>query len=550
MIGVKNATVFPLPVWAQPKQSFSFNTYGIKYFCIGGDEILMIFSSFNCISKKFSFPIRTALSCPKDIRFGYTTIEPFFDAWIPLTYEKSTQPKYNEKPTTGLKWDATQDGIEKTKAFLTSLAYIIRNKVIMEGGSLKDTRIIWFFPTSMEPVQIDRVSDVWEGIIKTYFGEDAKLFHMPESVAPWINIGNKSNRCINIDVGGGTTDFLFGEDNEVKFISSARFASNALFGRGLCDDNVSLNPENGIVSAFKSQAGKAIEDNKELLKNIPYSEIKNSSPEDLASFFFQLKDNDCLKNEPALQDKLDFQKWIKGKSSCVELILLFYYSLIYYAAKLLKSNNFAEPRYIYFSGNGSRIFNMFLENKKRNDVITRITKKLIMGVFDKKEEDYDHNGLEILMHVDGKPKEATAAGGIKALTNKTYDVCMTDSFAREKSVLWIGSDDSVVNVSENKKIRGEDRKKLYAGTKSSIEDFVEKCKAALDGVDTASLLVSRGYGPDYFDKEIFRIDIEANASTGDKRNSSGDEGYLYSSLFFYPIEGILHSLAREVKNQK
>ena len=54
---------------------------------------------------------------------------------------------------------------------------------------------------------------------------------------------------VTIDIGGGTTDIVVADTNDVKCITSMRFAADAIFGNSLIAiQNGSLN---GIIKQFK-----------------------------------------------------------------------------------------------------------------------------------------------------------------------------------------------------------------------------------------------------------------------------------------------------------
>lgn len=96
---------------------------------------------------EFSFPIRTALSEANHINW----LNPVFamvQANIPFIYERRPIYDYNQL-TTNLKWANDEHNQERIKIYIESLFLIIRNKVILNGGNLEATRIVWFYPISM-----------------------------------------------------------------------------------------------------------------------------------------------------------------------------------------------------------------------------------------------------------------------------------------------------------------------------------------------------------------------------------------------------------------
>lgn len=109
---------------------------------------------------------------------------------------------------------------------------MMRNKVLMNNGDLSATKLVWFYPTSMVAQMVGEFSKIWKEVFSKYFDGAApdQLKYMPEAIAPLPAFKTGSSSTITIDVGGGTSDFLFAEGKTIKCISSARFASNSLFG--------------------------------------------------------------------------------------------------------------------------------------------------------------------------------------------------------------------------------------------------------------------------------------------------------------------------------
>ena len=64
---------------------------------------------------------------------------------------------------------------------------------------------------------------------------ERNLIELPESTAFLYYKYDRSykdviNNLVSIDIGGGTTDIVFVEDGNTKYVTSFRFAANSVFG--------------------------------------------------------------------------------------------------------------------------------------------------------------------------------------------------------------------------------------------------------------------------------------------------------------------------------
>jgi hypothetical protein len=370
-------------------------------------------------AERFKFPIRSALSLAKN-RKDTAKVYPFAQANVLIPYEKRLVPEYN-KALTQLKWDSTE---EEMGYFIDSLCFMLRNKVMLSNGNLRETKIVWFYPLNMAGERAKIIRKKWQLSYAKYFlgavainvndleekvKENCKknIFELPESIAPFLFYRDADryksyiSNLISIDIGGGTTDIVFVKDGEtVKYTTSFRFAANSVFGLG-----EHITP---IVSKYRYGIEEIIAQNDPQfkLRNILES-ITKSALGDLASFFFSLSNNEMLKDVST-----NFYAMLEKDSSQKLVFVLFYAAIIYHAAQIMKAKEGKEetklplPRYIAFSGNGSRIANIIADNQ----VLAVLSKCIFKKVYGEKHVD---NGLEIIQNTKN-PKEVTCKGGIKA----------------------------------------------------------------------------------------------------------------------------------------
>lgn len=488
-----------------------------------------------------AFPIRTVLTFQKGMDWQKGTA-PFMQANIPFYYERKVLPRYDETPITDLKWQTGDIPKAQLENFIGNLAFIMRNKVLMNGGDLEKTQIIWFYPTSMKGRVVGDLSRVWNDVYNKYFDpsidDSPNVYCVPEAVAPLSYYKDATTDAITIDIGGGTSDFLFAQDGDVRYISSAKFASNSLFGDGL--NRVSF--DNGIIKHFCEIVTAKLPEGSESLAVLNSIKEGVNASANLASFFFSLKSNPDKSLSSQERKNLDFTQMLADSPEGCSVILLFYMSLIYYCARVAKAKGLKEPRYIGFSGNGSKVLDIFFGNKVSKSCVMEITKGIFEEVLGRQ---YDSDGLDILQTKGNSPKEATARGGLYILKGKKCDT-YGNSFVRDHSIILLGTnDDKVVEPGSDYETYGSIDSEVYQGVVNCINDFVETSKnvllrsTACD--DLAILKIDR-----LFSHDAFIRDLEKYVKDGLRNESLEKDDKVTTSLFFYAIEGILHKLGKDL----
>lgn len=498
-------------------------------------DIIAAFEDNFVPNTKLEFPIRSAFAESQRIDYGQITYT-LCDGNIPFRYEKVGPQDYQNIQTgEDLKWSVNRGRIE---LYIKNIAYILRNKVLMDKGSLKDTEIRWFYPASMSTFVRNMMEQAWIMAYKEYFDADYdessnKVTRMSESIAPYCHYINKAAAVgivTTIDVGGGTTD-VYVSDGKVNpdgstnhgILLSFRCASNAIFGDGY-NNNIS---NNGFVKEFKPIFEKELSDNDTLKNAMSTIALKGNSSE-LISFFFSLASS----GKPGL----NFMQKLAEDQRFKYVFLIFYSAIVYHVAQTMKAKGIGMPQTVAFSGNGSRSLQVISQNHAIQEEFVKTIFEKVYG------EVYPKSQKFTLKFDNDKPKEATANGGLEATMEQVqytpelvvllgkddhsladgeaFDK-LSDSFKNEVVKSVVDFIDFIPSLNNNNAFGDK-----YSLDVSILDEVLELCKQDLDN---------------YLDLGLQKV-LQILAADPTMTNK------VTESLFFFPIVGMLNNLAQEIKN--
>lgn len=519
----------------------------------GGEDVLRYAFEEEYIPEftgvEFSFPMRSALSFSKNT--NWSDVYPFEKASIDELYEKRMNYPYNSV-ITDLKWSGDSENKNQVAAYIQSIMFILRNKVVLNNGSLKSTVIKWFYPVSMEKSRYDNLKRTWIDAYKKYFGgPEENIISITESVAPFeyfVRDGN-ANNIVSIDIGGGTTDLLIARGRDVDYITSFKFAANSIFGDGYSENN---NSRNGIIRQFANQIKEEllteIDENDDLFRIFEEME-SNRSSSDIASFLFSLQKNKkVLDTGENLAKNTNLSRKLKDDSSQKITFIFFYSAIIYHLAKIIKAKDLKIPDKIVFSGNGSRAISFLTEDES---VLKGYTKWIFEKVIGKNIfSENNRNRLEIIINKEN-PKESTCKGGLLAQNAEAFDEIL-----QKRIVLHSSDTSSVINFKE------EDFKQRRSfDTYSAINDDYlkateDEARVFIDLVfDSLSFFHSRGYQLNNRSIEIAKdvcyskLDVYTKNGWNKKENEVTKDEVIEETLFFYPLIGMLKDLGNAIANE-
>ncbi len=482
----------------------------------------------------FCFPNRTVLSAKRNIDWN-ARVDAFALVNIPFTYDKRRNLTYNQMYF-DIKWGndlASKTILEK---YIDCLMLMIRNKVVLNDGDLKNTRITWFYPISMEQARMADLKRIWDESYKKYFDEDGVTSSVTESSAPvkaFYETNPNASQIVSVDIGGGTTDMAFSKmKGEVSYVTSFRFATNDLF----CTPFSKVNSLNGIVEHFKQSFRNVLANNGQLKELLDvFDNEDNSDPVNMASYLFTLKENSLIANNDINVRSVDFLYNLQADDKFKIVFLLYYSAIIYHLAKIVKVANqgcgvdgMFMPRHLTFSGNGSKIIMALTPDVA--GVLTDYTRMLIEKVSGMACPHLCILGLSD----DSAPKEATCKGGLMTDGNiddrgKTVILKATgDSFADSKeeyeSITSAYEHDIAEEVSRFFDFILIDMNKAFNFSKKfqmsqkSLDLAKEMCKQNLDTYLTKALDVHR--------------------------ERKGEQ--IEETAFFYPVKGALYALTDKI----
>jgi hypothetical protein len=489
------------------------------------------------------FPLRTAIVFNKDYSFSKNDPYRLFQHVNNfLLYEKRSVPKHYLKPDTQLKWSNYSEDKEELKvnAYIEYLLTIVFNKALLLGANPTNTKIIWFYPVSMEGAEnsdgeLGIFIKLWKTAYKKVFKIENtnNLIQIPESVAPYLFYKHHqiSGLSLSIDIGGGSSDIaVFDENSEnAILISSFKFAGNAIFGDGYTTKGEKGNSDsNGWVKTFLEEANNvAGKEYEGILKDI----LSRKDSADFSNFLFSLENNKS-KN-------FSYTRLIEKNKKLKLSILVFYGALAYYSANLLKKSEIDIPKNILLSGTAAKSASMLDSSSDNLINLSSMFKYIFEKVYNKKLD------REIILKVSSNPKELTCKGALGS--------GITESIEENTIKFWLGGvNDGIWNkaIDKEKDIEStptyekiDDLSK--ASLKASILEFYYLLDEYIKTVrfDTKFLIEQGAY--DKF-KEIREVDIDDFLTRGLKAFHKKGKRHIEETLFFYPLVGILNRLTYEL----
>lgn len=331
----------------------------------------------------YRFPIRTAICGIHD----HSKKPKLFDNHnIAFFYEKLMADE-DQEVHTDIKWDKNEDML---RIFVRELLLIIKCDILQRNGDLNRTKLVWFSPLSFSGTEKELYQDIWTNEPKeVLFLQKEQIKQYSESEAPYYYYKKMdyivdSDAVTVIDIGGGSTDFVYFQDNKPVVANSVHFGCDVLWENGF---NAFGNArDNGIFKRYADTIRferKDLEDLNESFKNVDAVKTK-----DIINFW--------LGNE-------QYCDIIKSLRTDFKPVFVYHFtSILFYMAYMYKDNGLAAPHTVVFSGNGSKYIDSFISTE------SEVLEKIINTVFGK----VFGGTHKINLKLPEERKESTCYGGL------------------------------------------------------------------------------------------------------------------------------------------
>ena len=478
---------------------------------IGGDKT----TSTGYKGSYYSFPTRTAICKSENTA---SSGESIVDLNIAFPYFKRSNITSKVEPN--LKWSSNPKAQQNIIAYFESIIILIRNKVLLEGGDLERTKIIWFYPSSMIEGRIDAMKNDWNTLYNRFINKNANIetTAISESIAPFYYyfktraITGNTKPVVTIDIGGGTSDVVVFQDNKPLFHTSFMFAANSIFGDGYAEE---LSHEASKIG-FRNRYLETIKDtlkNNSLFSPI-LGQLEKKSSSELNAFLFSISGNKDL--------NFSYNNLISRDETVKIVFIYFYVAQLYHIAQLFKRKNITKPKDILYSGNGSKLLNIISTNNDRLSEIANIVFDVVLG---KDTENYSVS-IKIEKEI---PKELTCKGGLLIPTENII------TKAELKKIECIQTESSKDEITLN-----------------NIESF--KSNEIKDNITFNTVFIKIAEDNDFEEKfnipndafNLFKEELKDTSALGDNLNaginahirqfnSINRDRRLTETMFFYPI---------------
>jgi hypothetical protein len=486
-------------------------------------------------SEKYSFPFRT-------VTYEKIEVEPnnknvLSNANIAFSYQKeedyTTNARGKQEYVTNLKWNVKTDSKyqKSVEVFIEELFHLLRIKTLLIDGNPKKSNISWFSPLSFAPGTQFTYNQIWSNKYSQIFKGTAELQlkNVTESEAPFYYYSKimedeggaegieDTSSVMTIDIGGGTTDFMYFREGRPVIGTSVNFGANVLWGNAYSEFN--SEKSNGIYLAIKNTISERLKSTG--LKSLNEAFIKEGSPygsDEIINFWIWNNDKTGVINE-------------LNKGTFKFSYLLHLSSLIYHSYKLIQFQKYTAPKCIIFTGNGSK----YLDLIQTKDFIQKIC-----GFFVKELFGSDEKIPQVILPPSNR-KEATCFGGLY------------QPFGAQRQfsdVNYLGFESQTDNFKKYSDLDLQ-KEKVFKGIGASFEEFIN-CFFKMN--ESQDLSFKRTFDIDLnLDavKTYMLTKAQDNLSTGyEKRRKLVDSGdVITDSLFFYPIVGLVYQINKLTKDK-
>lgn len=443
----------------------------------------------------YKFPIRTALC---GIRNRADEPKLFDNHNIAFFYEK-LMSNDDQNIHTDIKWDKNDAML---RVFIRELLLIVKCDILQRNGDLDRTRLVWFRPLSFMGTTRSTYLEIWNSEPeKILCIQPNQIDCFSESEAPYyffkkMNYIKDSDAVTVIDIGGGSTDFVYFKDNEPQMANSVHFGCDVLWENGFIE--FENERQNGIYNRYADTLRFKQRQDLQVL-NEYFKHVDTVKTKDIINFW--------LSNA----DFCDIKKYLSQDFKPVFVYHLT--SILFYMASMYKENDFTAPRTIVFSGNGSKYIDNFICTERR-------VLKLIIDLVFARVFGGEHN---VNLELPKERKESTCYGGLYRDSNAPDVPEKVYQGNKSKNYETVG--DINGNFSELK-VALMDKYKVFNLLYKDVLDLLKKEHIIDNTADTATYVMAA--------EQDMGTPLNTYYKTQVKEKYQ-EEVILYDSVFFLPI---------------
>ena len=489
-----------------------------------------------------AFPIRTA-TCESPaftnegnwLLFGSINIG-FHMSRDGFLYNNPEDGRYH----TNLKWETEgsdrANGIRRIQAYVRELLLLIKHKVALNEGNVRETQVVWSRPLSMKNAAQQDLRDIWESEYQTVFGQapGSQLADLSESWAPYLYLTNPNTEggivptdkenVVNIDIGGGTTDVLLLRGTQPEATLSFRFAGDMLWGDGALGGS---RQQNALVLYYGVRTAKETpSEEARAAREVVTAALKSQvGSADIASLLFNF------------DKQLGFSRELRSARHLRIMMLLHYAAIVYHVGQVCRVRQLAVPRHLCFSGKGSTYLRI-LDLDPQLGTLAEIGRLILEFAADQPAP------ADFRLTLVNQPKEATANG---AVLWKQEKADATQKKAPGKYVLagTLPTDAPAGPAQGPTLAEAEHLDEAVLANARRLVRFITHDSAAVRGLlDELNVEIEPDFVYDFLDSKL-KDSLYAGLNMLRKDGAKADD-HLPETLFFLPFRDALFQLGREL----
>ena len=315
------------------------------------------------------------------------------------------------------------------KLFIDQLCFMLHTKLLYGNFDINHMKLGWTYPLVLPKENLSLFQTQWKDSFLKYFRQpnegDVVCFTESETPVNCAQDAQNFGKKVGIDIGGGTSDVILynasrlpdgNVKHEILMASSFAYAGNVMFGQigNRADMNNNENVWYQMLKDFIPDQDDKKNSNTGLKRKIVDASPNGRNIADFMNYIFA---------HPLKEHDADVRYIFTGKS--LRFLNLYHISaLVWEVAKVCKNllGKREMPKYIVFSGNGSRLILLDMpvsteeERRKREEYIGNLVRNIFGWVYNKvdhKEGDPIVSPRQIeTVEMLQSPKRATAEGAL------------------------------------------------------------------------------------------------------------------------------------------